>query len=129
MLFDTAEIAGIEPRATHRKPKRRYKTRMRMPSKLDPHLATIEIWLAAEPDITALSIVGRLARIEPATFGDKQKSIVQRLLRSLRRRMAETALFAPEPPGAVDGRCESIALRIAHSPSCRASCNKRFTAN
>ena len=36
-----------EPRATHRRPKRRYKTRVRMPSKLDPHVATIEGWLAA----------------------------------------------------------------------------------
>jgi hypothetical protein len=36
--------------------KRKYKTRMRMPSKLDPHLATIEGWLAAEPKITALAI-------------------------------------------------------------------------
>ena len=69
-----------ELRATHRKPKRRYKTRLRMPSKLDPHLVTIESWLAAEPGITALAIVHRLAVIEPATFGDKQLSIVRRLL-------------------------------------------------
>ena len=32
-----------DPRATHRRPKRRYKTRVRMPSKLDPHIATI-LW-------------------------------------------------------------------------------------
>jgi hypothetical protein len=110
--LDPADVAGIEPRATHRKPKRRYKIRMRMPSKLDPHLATIECWLAAEPDITALAIVGRLAEIEPATFGDKQHSIVQRLLRSLRRKAAETLLAAVaeppvtaeiDPPRAVDG--------------------------
>jgi hypothetical protein len=42
-----------EVRATHRRVKRKYKKRMRMPSKLDPHLATIEGWLAAEPQITA----------------------------------------------------------------------------
>jgi hypothetical protein len=66
----TADIVSIEPRATHRKPRRRYKTRIRMPSKLDPHLATIEAWLAAEPQITALSIVGRLAAVDPATFGE-----------------------------------------------------------
>jgi len=47
-----------DPRATHRRPKRRYKTRVRMPSKLDPHVATIEGWLAAEPQLTALAIVG-----------------------------------------------------------------------
>lgn len=110
--FEMVDVAGVEPRATHRKPKRRYKTRMRMPSKLDPHLATIEGWLAAEPAITALVIVRRLATTEPETFGDKQHSIVQRLLRSLRRRAAETALAGltdqiatagPEPPGSVDG--------------------------
>lgn len=109
---DAVDMVSIDPRATHRKPKRRYKTRMRMPSMLDPHLATIESWLAAEPDITALAIVRRLAVIEPATFGDKQQSIVQRLLRSLRRKAAETALTAlieqaataePLPPGSVDG--------------------------
>jgi hypothetical protein len=38
-------------------------------------------WLATEPQITALAIVRRLAAIDPATFGDKQHSIVQRLLR------------------------------------------------
>lgn len=110
--LDTADVAGIEPRATHRKPKRRYKTRMRMPSKLDPHLATLEGWLAAEPDITALAIVGRLARVDPATFGGKQHSTVQRLLRSLRRKAAETLLAAvtepavaaaSDPPATVDG--------------------------
>jgi hypothetical protein len=66
--LDTAGVAGIEPRATHRKPKRRYKTRMRMPSKLDLHPATIADWLAAEPKITALTIVRRLAGIDPTTF-------------------------------------------------------------
>src|SRR5258707_8406089 len=76
----------VEARATHRQPKRHYKTRIRMPSKLDPHLATIESWLATEPQITALAIVRRLAEIDPSTFGDKQHSIVQRLLRSLRRK-------------------------------------------
>ena len=29
---------------THRRPKRRYKKRIRMPSKLDPHVALIESW-------------------------------------------------------------------------------------
>ena len=38
-----------EVRATHRRMKRKYKTRVRMPSKLDPHLAAIDDWLAAEP--------------------------------------------------------------------------------
>jgi hypothetical protein len=101
-----------EARATHRAGKRRYKTRIRMPSKLDPHLATIEGWLAAEPQLTALAIARRLAATDPATFSDKQHSIVQRLLRSLRRKTTETAIAAMTPqapaastmlPGPVDG--------------------------
>ncbi|SMX56491.1 protein of unknown function [Bradyrhizobium sp. ORS 285] len=78
-----------------------------MPSKLDPHLATIESWLAVEPQLTALTIVGRLTTIDPLTFSDKQDSIVQRLLRSLRRKVAETAIVSMPVdeirPGAVDG--------------------------
>jgi hypothetical protein len=81
-----------EVRATHRRVKRKYKTRMRMPSKLDPHLATIEGWLAAEPQITALAIVRRLAAIDPGTFGHKQHSIVQRLLKALRRKAAQRVI-------------------------------------
>jgi hypothetical protein len=103
----TAASAG-EVRATHRVRKRRYKKRIRMPSKLDPHLAAIESWLAAE-QLTALAIVRRLAAIDPATFSDKQHSIVQRLLRSLRRTAAETVIAIATQqastlrPGPVDG--------------------------
>jgi hypothetical protein len=101
-----------EVRATHRRPKRRYKKRIRMPSKLDPYLLTIENWLAVEPQITALAIVRRLTTIDPSTFSDKQHSIVQRLLRSFRQKVAETVIASmpaqpmmkPEiRPGAVDG--------------------------
>ena len=109
-LGTTAKTAEV--RATHRRPKRRYKKRIRMPSKLDPYLATIDSWLATEPQITALAIVGRLAAIDPATFSDKQHSIVQRLLRSLRRKAtetmivamaAQTSIAAAMRPGPVDG--------------------------
>jgi len=86
------DIATAEPRATLRSSKRRYKKRMRMPSKLDPHLARIESWLAAKPHLTALAIVRRLAEVEPASFGDKQHSIVQRLLKTLRRKAAEAVI-------------------------------------
>jgi hypothetical protein len=54
-------IEAGEPRATHRRLKRSYKTRVRMPSKLDLHVATIEDWLAVGPQLTALAIGGRLA--------------------------------------------------------------------
>ena len=69
-----------------------YKKRMRMPSMLDPHLADIERWLAAEPRLTALAILGRLAEHCPEQFGPPQHTIVQRLLRSLRRKTAETII-------------------------------------
>ena len=107
----TGTAAG-EVRATHRRKKRTYKTRMRMPSKLDPHLAVIEGWLAAEPQLTALAIVRRLAKIAPDAFGDKQHSIVQRRLRTLRRTAAEAVVAAMTArastpavrrPGPVDG--------------------------
>jgi hypothetical protein len=32
-----------------------------VPSKLDPHVATIEDWLAVKPQLTALAVVGRLS--------------------------------------------------------------------
>ena len=101
-----------EPRATHRRPKRHYKKRVRMPSKLDPHVALIEGWLATEPQLTAIAIVGRLAEIHPDQFGKKQHSIVQRLLRALRKSAAHRLIAAAtaeghesggQPPGAVDG--------------------------
>ena len=102
----------FEPRATHRKPKRKYKTRVRMPSKLDPHVDLIKCWLTSEPQLTAIAIVGRLAERDPETFGSKQHSIVQRLLRALRKKAAETLLASANPvipmpsyqePRAVDG--------------------------
>jgi Integrase core domain len=105
-------IEARDPRATHRRPKRSYKKRIRMPSKLDQHVATIEDWLAAEPQLTALAIVCRLSARHPEQFGTRQHSIVQRLLKALRKKVAEK-LIAQEPPcpaiatapllGAVDG--------------------------
>ena len=55
--------------------------RIRMPSKLDPHLAMIESWLATEPQINAVAIVRRLAEIDPSTFGDKQTHAPRRTVR------------------------------------------------
>ena len=114
---DFAKALGMatdagDPRATHRKPKRRYKKRIRMPSKLDPHLSAIEHWLAAEPDLTAAAVAGRLAHREPEHFGPEQYSIVRRLVRRLRKLAAERLIMetAVEPAeaanqlhGAVDG--------------------------
>jgi hypothetical protein len=69
-----------------------------MPFTLDPHIATIEGWLAAQPQLTALAIVGRLSGKYPEEFATRQHSIVQRLLRALRRKVAEQ-LVAQEPLG------------------------------
>ncbi|MBO4228561.1 hypothetical protein [Bradyrhizobium neotropicale] len=82
-----------------------------MPSKLDPHVATIEGWLAAQPQLTALTIIGRLSEKYPEEFGTRQHSIVQRLLRKLRRKAPElvaqgpldVATTAAPLPGGVDG--------------------------
>lgn len=87
-----------ETRATHRRTRRPYKTRVRMPSRLDPHIAVIEGWLAEQPQLTALAIVGRLSEKYPEEFGTRQHSIVQRLLRALRRKAAEQ-LVAQDPLG------------------------------
>jgi hypothetical protein len=105
-------VKAGEPRATHRRSHRPYKTRVRMPSKLDPHIAAIEGWLAEQPRLTALAIVGRLREKYPEEFGARQHSIVQRLLRALRRKAAEQMLaqevlgettIAAPLPGVVDG--------------------------
>jgi hypothetical protein len=105
-------IEARDPRATHRRPKRPYKKRIRMPSKLDQHVATIEDWLAAEPQLTALAIVCRLSARHPEQFGTRQHSIVQRLLKALRKKAAERltaqeslcpAITTAPLPGAVDG--------------------------
>jgi hypothetical protein len=93
-----------EPRATHRRPKRRYKKRVRMPSKLDPHMALIEGWFAAEPQVTAIAIVARLAERHPEQFGNKQHSIVQRLLRALRQTSAQRMLAKTTAEGAQASR-------------------------
>ena len=54
----------------------------------------IEDWLAAEPHLTAIAIVGRLSERCPEEFGKQQHSIVQRLLKALRTKAAQKALCA-----------------------------------
>jgi hypothetical protein len=48
--------------------------RVRMPSKLDPHIAAIASWLAEQPQLTAIAIVGRLREKYPEEFGTKASS-------------------------------------------------------
>lgn len=70
---------------------------------LDPHLTDIERWLTAEPRLTALAILRRLAEQCPEQFGPQQHTIVQRLLRSLRRKAAETIVPRTAEGAAVAG--------------------------
>ncbi len=123
-----------EVRATHRRARRPYKKRVRMPSKLDPHLPAIEGWLAAEPQLTALAVVERLAAIDPARFGDKQHSIVQRLLRTLRLKAAGRVLASTAPAattcdsrsGPVDGAaCDGPSAPPTGPPSKKTSSRTR----
>ena len=99
-----------------------------MPSKLDPHVVTIEYWLAAEPQLTALAILGRLIEKHPEQFGMKQHSIVQRLLKAqeegcrrslLRSRLAlrrplphYSGYHGPDPPTVPAVERASIAERL-----------------
>ena len=97
---------AVEPRATHRRTKRHYKTRVRMPSKLDRYLPLIESWFATEPQLTALTIVGRLAERDPQHFGPRQHSIVQRLLKKLRMKAAQQLHATSSEPGRARGQTE-----------------------
>lgn len=85
----SAQVERLEVVDTGRRRRWPYKTRVRMPSKLDPHIAAIEGWLAEQPQLTALAIVSRLSETHPEEFRTRQHSIVQRLLRALRQRTAE----------------------------------------
>jgi hypothetical protein len=63
-----------------------------MPSMLDPHVAEIESWIVAEPQLTAIAILARLSDRVPVTFGPKQHSIVQRLLKTVRTKAAHQVI-------------------------------------
>jgi hypothetical protein len=56
-------------------------------------------WLAAEPQLTAIATVTRLADLFPGQFGKKQHSIVQRFLRALRKSAAQRMIAETEPDG------------------------------
>jgi len=85
--------ASSEPRATHRRPKRLIRRGFACRPKLDPQVGAIEAWLAAEPQLTAIAIVGRLSEKHPDQFGTRQHSIVQRLLKVLRKKAAKKLML------------------------------------
>jgi hypothetical protein len=55
---------------------------------IDPHLAHVEAWLVAEPHLTAVEVLGRLAERAPGHFGSRQLRTVQRLVKAWRTKMA-----------------------------------------
>ena len=77
-----------------------------MPSKLDPHVATSE---GAEPQLTALAIVGRLSEKHPEQFGSRQHSIVQRLLTALRKKPSQV-FITQKPLGATAAVSSALAM-------------------
>jgi len=85
---------------------------------LDPHVTTIDAWLAAEPQLTALAIVGRLSESYPQQFCKKQHSIVQRLLKALRRTAAEklTAEMTLTTPHLLPGAVGGAACEVHSAP-------------
>jgi hypothetical protein len=104
-----AVLAG-EQRAIHRRLHKPYKKRVRMPSMLDPHVEEIERWLAAEPRLTALVILDRLAARSPGQFGPPQHTIVQRLLKDLRREAAGKLIPDAGPVAAATAPASKAAI-------------------
>jgi hypothetical protein len=85
-----------ERRAIHRRPYLRRKPVPRRPSMLDPYAAQIEAWLAAEPHLTAVDVLGRLRECVPGSWGDKQVRTVQRFVKSSRVRTANLLIDGAE---------------------------------
>ena len=96
-----------------------YKTRVRMPSMLDPHVENIERWLGVEPQLTAITILGRLAKRAPGAFGPPQHTTVQRLLKALRRKAAAQPIAGAEPVNRAP--VASPAMRAAATASASAA--------
>ncbi len=106
-----------EQRAIHRQRRKPYKTRVRMPSMLDPHVADIERWLAIEPRLTALTILARLAERCPGEFGPPQHTTVQRLLKALRRKATGQLIAAREPVGALFQTIATVTASASGAPA------------
>lgn len=85
-----------ERRAIHRRPYVRRKPVPRRSSMLDPHVARIEAWLAAEPHLTAVAIVDLLRECAPAAFGDQQRRTIQRFVRFWRAKTAKLLIDGGE---------------------------------
>jgi hypothetical protein len=97
----TAWLSG-EVRPTHQprpKPTRHWRTRQ---DPFAPVWPRIQEWLEAEPDRTALEILGRLQRDEPGRFSDGQLRTLQRRVKEWRQTAVRSLIFpGPELRGEV----------------------------
>ena len=85
-----------ERRTIHRRPYVRRKPLPRRPSMLDPYVVHIEAWLAAEPHLSAITIVDRLRGCAPDSFGDQQLRTLQRFVQFWRARTAKLLIDGAE---------------------------------
>src|SRR5471032_2493805 len=77
---------------------------------LDPHVEEIDRWLAAEPRLTALAILDRLAARCPGQFGPPQHTLVQRLLKDLRTKAAGRLIAGAGAVAATTARPSGTAI-------------------
>jgi hypothetical protein len=102
----TAWRAG-ERRPTHRRPYRRRKPVPQRPSMLDGVRDQIHAWLACDPTLSAVAILGRLETADAATFTDKHLRTVQRAVKTWRgeqaRRIIAESAAAIAPAARVTG--------------------------
>jgi hypothetical protein len=85
-----------EQRAIHRRPYVRRKAVTTRPSMLDPHIPSIEEWLATAPHLSAVDILVRLGECVPDRFGKRQLRTVQRLVKKWRAKAAHQLITSAE---------------------------------
>jgi len=86
------DIAGTAaPEALHRRPYRRKKPAPVRPSRLDPFVAEIRVWLSLNPDLTGLAIHERLAVQHGPLVSSRT---VQRLVRQVRTELLRSEVSA-----------------------------------
>lgn len=83
-----------ENRPSHRRPYRRRKPLPQRPSMLDDLHERIRVWLADEPGITAIEILGRLTAMHPDRFTGKQARTVQRAVKRWRLQEARRIVLS-----------------------------------
>jgi hypothetical protein len=91
-----------EQRAIHRRPYVRRKPVTARPSMLDPHIPSIEEWLATAPHLSAVDILVRLGEYVPDRFGKRQLRTVQRLVKKWRAKAAHQLISSRPVPGRTD---------------------------